>query len=129
MTKYEPITFTKLSEAIAYVEDGGELYDPIREIPLSIADTCEAFSIGLQMYTKAKPAPWYEKLDGTIENRVLCWVDDGDDGEEKNIDVVVDIDEARTYASYIALTCRWKYATPLTRTEIQKFMDNAPEEV
>ena len=72
MTKYTPIEFTKLSEAIAYVENGGELYDPVRDAPMSRRDIVDAFEINLAMYTKAKPVAWYEKLDGTVENGVLC---------------------------------------------------------
>ena len=131
MTKYTSITFTKLSEAIAYLEDGGELYDQVRDIPISISDTVALFNKGFPMYTKSKPTQWwYEKLDGTIEKVVLCWVDDfnspGANSPTSQAAVVVSLDKNRIGSFVDNVENGHVYTKPLTSSEIQRFMDNAP---
>lgn len=124
MTKYEPITFNKLSEAIAYVEDGGELYG-IDDKIISVVDLASLWIDKYnEFFTKPKPANWYEKLDGTIENGVLCRCTDYN-GNKYSINLVVESNKGYVTDSGE----RYFYAIPLTHTEIQKFMDNAPEEV
>lgn len=124
MTKYEPITFTKLSDAIAYLEDGGNLYQLYAGHAYSIDVRMLASGswASTMLVTEKKASPWHEKLDGTIENGVLC---------RSDITGVVFLC-VKFYADnfYDDQDNRMGiYITPLTRTEIQKFMDNAPEEV
>lgn len=122
MDRFEPIKFEKLSEAIAYLEDGGYLCQLDGGHAYEI-DDFQVLAIHWRgpLHTKAKPTPWYEKLDGTADNGVLCLDSSGRtalivERHSPSGDLIDewgnDIDTSR----------------PLTRAEIQRFMDNAPEE-
>lgn len=129
--KYEPIEFSKLSEAVAYVEDGGELfvkrnsnhgYSESNICSVSINNLCiYDFWKDSTLCTKLKPAPWDEKLDGTVENGVLCRCD-----APGVVFLCIRVNAGNYYDEQD--NRMGKNITPLTRTEIQKFMDNAPEE-
>lgn len=125
--KYEPIEFSKLSEAIAYVEDGGELYQLDAGHSYEVSESALVDCWRDRLFIKAKPAPWYEKLDGTVKNGVLCWVDDEKIPDRFRSNVSLITTEAED-GFVDNLPVHWDYATTLTRTEIQKFIDNAPEE-
>lgn len=138
--KYEPIEFSKLSEAIAYVEGGGKLYakqdfskgysdDNIVDIYINDLVVYEMWCEPA-LCTKAKPTTWYEKLDGTVDNGVLCWTD-----SELDDVTIITAYKPGDYYEFKAAYNRgddgldgFDELTPLTREEIQKFMDNAPEE-
>lgn len=128
MTQYAPITFTKLSEAIAYLEDGGELYQMDAGQAYEISESALLSCWRDPLFTKQKPAPWYEKLDGTLENGVLCRVVSHEFGFS-TVAIVVEKDSGTDHPFCDSSNSNWEVATPLTRAEIQKFMDNAPEEV
>lgn len=143
MTKYTQITFTKLSEAIAYLENGGYLCQSFDATCASHQQTVYSHGIDISeltsiwvvenvrtFHTKSKPSQWYEKLDGTVENGVLCWIKDYSD-KARCVDLVVKASD-KTYEvvnSYDGSLAQWECATPMTRAEIQLFMNNAPEEV
>jgi len=55
---------------------------------------------------------------------VLCWCKDGESDEE-TIGQIIEKGKANGY--YTASYKHWIYAAPLTKQEIQKFMDNAPK--
>ena len=65
---------------------------------------------------------WYDDIP---EGGVLCWCKDG-----KSCKEVVDIvTEQGGKNGYYSLNLKhWIYAKPLTKQEIQVFMDNAPDE-
>lgn len=67
MTKYTPITFTKLSEAIAYMEDGGYLCQLDSGFAYEIDDYETMTKCWREpLFTKSSTAPWYEKLDPAL---------------------------------------------------------------
>lgn len=132
--KYEPVEFSKLSEAIAYVEGGGKLYQldaghAYTLTPTSLAAMSGNLATGgvISAFTDAPKPNWYEVLDGTVDNGVLCWVDDEPlpNSLRGHASLIV---SKRSDGFVGSMDRHWYHATPLTRTEIQKFMDNALEE-
>lgn len=126
MNKYQQIEFGKLSEAIAFIEDGGVIYqlDAGHGYDLTIKTLAKNWPMR-GLFTDAPKPKWYEKLDGTVDNGVLCWCHDY--GEKLIfIDLICTFKEG-VYKSSREECCGWLEAAPLTRTEIQRFMDNSPE--
>jgi subtilase family serine protease len=126
MTKYQPITFDEPWQAVKFINEGGKLYQldcgHAYEVDAQVAMGNYNATGPSQLYTIAKPAEWWEKLDGTIENGVLCWV--SDDYEEPNvIEIVTAIDDNW----HVTSSGSWYNATPLTSAEILALLKNAPD--
>jgi hypothetical protein len=70
---------------------------------------------------------WYENIP---EGGVLCWVSDTKKDDEECIAAICHHNE-KVNNSYTELDVEvgWKYATPLTKEEIQVFLNNVPEDV
>ena len=74
-----------------------------------------------------KVTNWYDKLDGTVDNGVVCWVG----GNEGNLKLKEKIELIKEYrknhqqhdgAKYKGSVIWWELATPLTNDEIKVFM-------
>jgi hypothetical protein len=124
--KYQPITFEQQWQAVKFINEGGKLYQ---------LDCCHAYEVDAQvaignynatgpsqLYTIAKPAEWYEKLDGTTENGILCWVSDGSE-HDKSPEVVLEFSNDEYITGHYFLG----NATPLTSSEILTLLKNAPD--
>lgn len=71
------------------------------------------------------PAKWYENIP---EGGVLCWVWDNREAS-KSITGIISIQFPNEAGfKFISHDCNWINAIPLTKQEIQAFMDNAPNE-
>lgn len=70
-----------------------------------------------------KKEKWYENIP---DGGVLCWCGDGESDKE-SVGQVTEKGGANGY--YTASHKHWIYATPLTKQEIQVFMDNVPEDL
>lgn len=139
--KYEKVE-GKLWEVLKQFEEGAEFYQynpDINEVKpmfsrIESINILMANLIDLGVYRKVEP-PWYESIP---KGGVFCWVSEIQKEPDYNGFVNGDSDAAivNRYVStdvfpYEVIDidgCYWKYATPLTRAEIQVFMDNAPEE-
>jgi hypothetical protein len=73
-----------------------------------------------------EPKPWYEDLEGKPR---LCWVwDMGNmsEGTERTIEIIVGYDNDYAWGNFRdSQGVHWEYATPLTKEEIQTYLDNA----
>ena len=49
---YHKVFFKDADDIVCFLRSGGELYDPVRELPISDEDAIEAFNINLQLYIK-----------------------------------------------------------------------------
>jgi len=75
---------------------------------------------------RIKPDEWYEELDGTIENGVICWVWD-DDKKNKVIHMVIEYKESAY--PFITIDCAmrelivnaWRYAEPIKCSDLKEF--------
>ena len=70
-----------------------------------------------------KEPEWCENIP---DGGVLCWCKDGESDKEV-VDIVVEQGSNNGY--YTPNFKHWIYAAPLTKKEIQAFMDNAPENI
>lgn len=125
MTQYVKKTFEHAWQAIKFFEDGGKLFiDSGSELkPLGTAPDVLRYLYRLYI---AKPTDWREQLDGTVENGVLCWVGDSIDCPSEecgDLDIVTCFVDGWFQNKN---ECPWRYATPLTQSEIDKFKGNAP---
>jgi len=69
-----------------------------------------------------KEPRWYENIP---DGGVLCWVSDSDITLRKYIALIRNtISDGLYTTEYVS----WKYATPLTKKEMQAVMNNAPED-
>ncbi len=75
-----------------------------------------------QIYKEPK---WYENIP---DGGVLCWVKDGEGKEfNKYPEMVINYCDDSTHF-FETPNESWMYADPLTKTQIQMFMENAPDE-
>ena len=75
------------------------------------------------LYKKVEtPLEWYEDIP---PSGILCWCSDALEG--KKYMILITYFDANSEFHYKAGLTYWKYATPLTKLEIQTFLDNAPE--
>ena len=126
MTQYIKKSFDHAWQAAKFVEEGGKLFEnsysesfnPVE----SHGEACELFVYGIPFYT-IKPKDWRDKLDGAVENGVLCFVHDYEEVIPGELAVVVRKEECY----YTQYDTPWDCAKPLTRAEISKFMESAPE--
>ena len=70
-----------------------------------------------------KEPKWYENIP---DGGVLCWCKDGESDKE-SIGQINEKGKANGY--YTASYKHWIYATPLTKQEIQAYLNNAPEDL
>lgn len=118
-------------QAAKFVEEGGQLLRKFNKNEFVHID-CPIEAVNLffecvRLYT-FKATDWKEKLDGTIENGVLCWLSDSCEqpsiADHCSVEIVVGFDDDR---KRMDVDNCWDYATPLTKAEIKKLMENAPE--
>ena len=76
--------------------------------------------IGLKPIKSLREKKWYENIP---DGGVLCWVKDEDGEPFFRINVIFE----RNGDFYKSKHLAYHYAKPLTKQEIQVFMDNAPE--
>jgi len=69
-----------------------------------------------------KEPKWYENIP---DGGVLCWVNDGRMPSNKHIRIITSFWPDKNHAFW-AGDGEWRNAKPLTKQEIQIFMDNAP---
>lgn len=99
----------------AKLNEDGILIDPVT------GNKREWFLIPRHLEIYKKPE-WYENIP---EGGVLCWCWD-DSRSEKMLDIVYKHSKFGFY-NFSADACNWENATPLTKQEIQVFVDNVPE--
>lgn len=136
MKHFERKYFCHAWEAAQFVEQGGSLYfntlasDLGKKDPHPVRDEASAvklFQKGHAFYV-VQNKTWYAKLDGTLENAVLCLVSErGQAGWEKDaiVDLIVATEPYSQYQSCSGTV--WEYAVPLTKSEVIAFANNAPE--
>ena len=97
--------------------ENGELYNP------DTLDGAEYSFCFPDRWQICKEPKWYENIS---EGGVLCWLENGDNKEIVTV-VGYDADLAYSY-KFMLNDAKWcTEPTPLTKQEIQVFMDNAPE--
>jgi len=73
-----------------------------------------------EIYTKPE---WFENIP---DGGVLCWVKNNQQCGYRSLPEIIDMCSDGCYRSVSGQY--WNYSAPLTKQEIQVFMDNAPEE-
>jgi len=68
---------------------------------------------------------WYDNIP---DGGVLCWVWDKHIINKKVSKIIAVQTPSEAGFKFISDECNWINAAPITKTEIQVFMDNAPEE-
>lgn len=67
--------------------------------------------------------PWYENIP---EGGVLCWVQDSSNGDGY-LEIIHEYEDGNGHPYIATARSPWKFATPLTRAEIQVYIDNLPK--
>lgn len=67
---------------------------------------------------KPKDPEWWENIP---EHGVLCWVSDIDESVEKMLFLIIGVDDDDDIYRFKSIQSAWKYATPLTNEEIERF--------
>lgn len=70
---------------------------------------------------RIKPKEWYENLDGTRENGVICWVWDEEKEEDKVISLVIDYKRTDSYPFKTYLYQSWECAEPIKCSDLKDF--------
>lgn len=132
MTQYIKKSFDHAWQAAKFVEEGGKLFENCHSDSFgpveSHGEAFELFHSGIPLYT-IKPKDWRDQLDGTVDNGVLCWVSDVSIERAREslcFHIIISPHDGRNgFVSHSFNS--WDFAEPLTRAEIAKFMENAPE--
>lgn len=124
MTKYIKKQFEHAWQAAKFIEEGGKLY---------MMDSGHAYDVGVDTAMKNLSAlfieekrGWRERLDGTTDNGVLCFVWD-ETRLDGRISMVVEVRDCR-FRFLCESGNAWQNAEPLTRAEIMELAERAPEE-
>ena len=75
-------------------------------------------SENLKFRRKPKEPNWWENIP---EHGVLCWVSDIDESVEKMLFLIIGVDDDDDIYRFKSIQSAWKYATPLTNEEIERF--------
>ena len=119
MTKYQPITFDEPWQAAKFVADGGELFD--REYTKVDEHTAHVISkIDDALYTIANPAEWWEKLDGSRHNEILCETPNG-------VRLISDVLSDGSVTDGCGGEWHVSLVAPLGSCEIKQLLKNAPD--
>lgn len=129
--RYEVVKFEFAWEAVKAFEDGEELYRDhdadgdfvINKGPYKrIFDVSEAAHHWQILFHKVE-LKWYDNIP---VGGVLCYVCDAGETEQ-SIRLVVKYSDENSYPFEDDRTDLWQHATPLTKSEIEVFLNNAPE--
>lgn len=125
MTEYVRKTFEHASQALRFMEDGGDIYKfefgAYRKMCMDSVYNHQRS--GMDMYT-IKPTDWREQLDGADDSGVLCWCNNRSGA--RVIVIIVGIFNESDNSFLCNNGSIWKDPSLLTQSEIDKFKENAP---
>lgn len=127
--EYVLTDFNSVGEAVQQVYDNKGMYCSTYQdgtyYEVEVSDACHCWEENI-LYKKVETKlEWYDNIH---ESGVLCWASDCGLGERDLITVIKSYNTGNTgYNYYDYRDDGWVYATPLTKEEIQEYLNVAPE--
>ena len=135
---YELVTDLSSNEIAKAMIDGEVFYSESGNVTLGwdsgsfLTSNNVVFCVKGPFYRRVeKQVKWWDNLDGTVDNGVLCFVSDEYEPNQEDIycdtTLIVDFKPDKSLPLREVGGSAWKYATPVSKDMLQKWLDNAPE--